>query len=103
MRCIYPVGYRSWRWAERLRTSAQINVDDQGPGIAPEDRKRVFERFERLSRDRNSPVTGAGIGLAVVGELVDRMGGRCFVESREPPDVGARFVVELPVATEGSS
>jgi signal transduction histidine kinase len=80
----------------RENGSARIVVDDEGPGIPPADRERVFERFERLPRERGSAVAGAGIGLAVVRELVVRMRGRCFVASTDSAGSGARFVVELP-------
>jgi signal transduction histidine kinase len=80
----------------RENGSARIVVDDEGPGIPPADRERVFERFERLSRERGSAVAGAGIGLAVVRELVVRMRGRCFIASTDSSGTGARFVVELP-------
>lgn len=75
--------------------AARLVVDDEGPGIPPSDRERVFERFERLARDRESTTAGAGIGLAVVRDLVTRMRGRCFIESGESPNQGTRFVVEL--------
>jgi signal transduction histidine kinase len=73
----------------------RLAVEDEGPGIPPEERERVFERFHRLERDRASPVTGTGLGLAVVRELVARHGGRCAVERGR---FGARVVVELPEA-----
>ena len=76
--------------------SARIMIDDQGPGIPPADRERIFERFERLPRERRSAIAGAGIGLAVVRELVVRMRGRCFIASTDSSDTGARFVIELP-------
>jgi len=56
-------------------------------------RRRVFERFQRLARDRSSAIAGAGIGLAVVRDLVTRQGGRVWVE--DGARGGARFVVEL--------
>jgi signal transduction histidine kinase len=71
----------------------RLFVEDEGPGIPAADRARVFERFRRLDRDRRSAVAGAGIGLAVVRELVERHGGRAFVEDGAR---GARLVVELP-------
>jgi signal transduction histidine kinase len=73
---------------------AFISVEDQGPGIAPRERNRIWEPFYRLERDANSAVAGSGIGLAVVSELVALHAGRAWVESA--PGGGARFVVELP-------
>jgi signal transduction histidine kinase len=80
----------------RENGSARIVIDDEGPGIPPADRERVFERFERLPRERGSAVAGAGIGLAVVRELVLRMRGRCFIAATDSSGSGTRFVVELP-------
>jgi signal transduction histidine kinase len=74
----------------------KITVEDQGPGVPPPERKVIFQRFRRLERDRRSSVAGAGIGLAVVRELVESHGGRTRVE--EAAGGGARFVVELKAA-----
>ena len=84
---------------ERARDTARLVVEDQGPGIPPGQRQRIFERFHRLDRDRET--TGTGIGLAVVRELVEGLGGRCFVE--DAAGGGARFVVELPAAGSAGS
>jgi len=75
----------------------RITVEDEGPGIPPSDRRRVFSRFERLARERESTAAGAGIGLAVVRDLVIRMSGTCSIEDG-PGERGARFVVEVPAA-----
>ena len=75
---------------------AVLFVEDQGPGIPVADRRRVFERFHRLERDRQSATAGTGIGLSVVRDLVLRHDGRCHVENGR--GAGARFVVELPLA-----
>ena len=78
---------------------ARICVDDQGPGIAPQHRERVFAPFYRLERDANSAVAGSGLGLAVVRELAVLHGGAAWVE--DAPGVGgaggSRFVIELPL------
>jgi signal transduction histidine kinase len=71
-------------------------VDDQGPGVPPRDRARVWEAFQRLESSVQSAVAGSGIGLAVVAELVALHGGRAWID--DVPDApGARFVVELPL------
>jgi signal transduction histidine kinase len=73
-----------------------VSVEDEGPGIPSRERERVWERFYRLSRDRESAVAGTGIGLAVVGDLVRLQKGRAWVEDGRGG--GARFAVELPAA-----
>jgi two-component system sensor histidine kinase KdpD len=74
-----------------------LTVADEGPGIAAEDRERVFDRFVRLGE--RSKVRGAGIGLAVVRQLVEAQGGHVSVEPG--PNGGSAFVVVLraPVGT----
>jgi signal transduction histidine kinase len=76
---------------------ARLRVDDQGPGIPPWERERVWEPYRRLEREAASAVGGCGIGLSVARELVELHGGRVRVE--DAPGGGARFVVELPGAS----
>lgn len=76
---------------------ARFSIDDEGPGVPEADRKRIFDRFQRLERDRQSATAGTGIGLSVVKDLVDRHGGRCWVTAGERG--GAKFIVELPLST----
>ena len=79
----------------REETSAVLEVADTGVGIAPEDLKHVFKRFWRGERSRSRATGGAGIGLAIVYELVRAHDGRIDVESR--PGAGSTFRVSLPV------
>lgn len=72
----------------------ELAVEDEGPGIPEAERARVFERFERLARDRNSAVSGTGLGLAVVKEAVSQAGGTVHIE--ETRTGGARVVITLP-------
>lgn len=73
------------------RSNVRVVVDDDGPGIAPEHREKVFDRFYRVSDDRARASGGTGLGLAMVAETVRRRGGRVMVG--ESPDGGARFQV----------
>ena len=68
----------------------RMTVDDDGPGIAPADRERVFVLGERGS----SAATGSGIGLSLVRLMLERAGGRAELE--ESPLGGARFVLTVP-------
>ncbi len=75
---------------------AAITVRDDGPGIAPEDLPRAFERFylhDRYGTDRSD---GTGLGLALVRELTTAMGGEVVVTST--PGAGALFTISLPEA-----
>ncbi|MFL5576585.1 MAG: sensor histidine kinase [Gemmatimonadaceae bacterium] len=78
--------------------TALVWVDDEGPGVAPADRDRVWEPFVRGARGEGCE--GSGIGLAVVRELAGLMNGRAWVGDA-PGGRGARFAVELPLAGEG--
>lgn len=71
----------------------RISVSDDGPGIAPSDRERVFGRFVRLGKDRGRATGGTGLGLAVVQGIVERHGGRVYFS--DPEIGGATAVMEL--------
>jgi len=75
---------------------ARIWVEDQGPGIPHEDRRRVWEPYVRLNRPGDAGTGGSGIGLSVVRELVALHGGRTRAEGS--PAGGARVLVELPLS-----
>ena len=74
-----------------------ISVSDDGPGIASEDRERVFERFTRLDDARGRNSGGAGLGLAIVRELITRAGGSVVLTDAEP-HWNTRVQLRLPMA-----
>ncbi len=72
-----------------------LAVRDQGPGLTPEQRASVFERFYRVDPSRSRALGGSGIGLAITHALAETMDGRVWAES-DGPGRGAMFAVELP-------
>ena len=81
-------------WAEEKDNTAYLWVGDNGIGIAPEDRERIFQAFERLHGIET--YSGTGIGLAIARRGAERMGGRIGLESE--PGKGSKFWIELPIA-----
>jgi two-component system sensor histidine kinase KdpD len=71
----------------------RLSVADQGPGIPPDRRASIFERFYRLDVSDSSP-SGTGLGLAICWGFVEAMGGRIQVE--DAPGGGAAFVISIP-------
>lgn len=76
----------------------KISIEDNGPGISPEDVPYVFDHFYRGDKSRDRKSGGSGIGLAIVKQLVENHGGQVNVES--VLGVGSIFHVLLPVGTE---
>jgi signal transduction histidine kinase len=92
-----PAGQEVRIGASRDNGVARLWVDDGGPGIPRADRERVWVRFWRLERDRDSAVAGSGIGLAVVRELASLHHGRAWIDEADPATgAGTRVVIELP-------
>ncbi|MBU6319196.1 MAG: histidine kinase [Alphaproteobacteria bacterium] len=77
---------------ERTEDGVEIRVDDDGPGLAPDDRRRALERGGRL--DESEP--GTGLGLSIVSDLTEIYGGRLSLE--DSPLGGLRVRLELPAA-----
>jgi hypothetical protein len=78
--------------AEATVREVRMWVEDEGPGLSPEERQRVFDKFYRGKSAAATP--GTGIGLAITSEIVGFHGGRIWVEDVVPH--GARFAVTLP-------
>jgi two-component system OmpR family sensor kinase len=72
----------------------RISVDDDGPGIAPAERERVFDRFHRSDSARDRASGGSGLGLAIARGIVTAHGGE--IRAEESPLGGARISFELP-------
>ncbi len=79
-----------------------VIVEDNGVGIAPEDRERVWGKFTR-GRNMEFDAKGTGLGLYLVKYFVELHGGRVFLESDPRPGGGTRIGFSVPVADEGAS
>jgi signal transduction histidine kinase len=76
----------------RTEGTASVSVRDQGPGVAPADQQRIFERFEQAQPSEG----GTGLGLAISRRLARSMGGDVSLDST--PGEGALFTLTLPAA-----
>ena len=77
----------------QAETAVRIEITDEGPGVPAAERDRVWSAFYRLGREQQTAISGTGIGLAVVRELVEAMRGRCWIADTATV---TRIVVELP-------
>jgi len=71
-------------------------VKDEGLGIPADEQARIFEKFYRLDPEMTRGIGGTGLGLYICSELLERMDGRIWVESKE--GAGSTFSFELPAA-----
>lgn len=78
-----------------------VQVADSGIGIPPEDLPHIFERFYRVQRPETEEIEGTGLGLSIVKAVIERHGGRVWVESR--PGEGSTFTLVLPTAEEAQT
>jgi signal transduction histidine kinase len=89
-----PQGSTVRVWAEEVAGGWTINVQDEGPGIQPEERQRLFQDFARLSARPTGGERSTGLGLAISKRVVEAHGGRIGVDSE--PGQGATFWFTLP-------
>jgi signal transduction histidine kinase len=75
-------------------------VADEGPGIPPDKLEQVFERFQQVRDPQKSHPLGTGLGLTISREIVEKMGGRIWVESE--PEAGAVFSFTVPLSEDHS-
>lgn len=92
-----PVGGAIAIRAVRTDEGALISVSDQGPGVPPEHRARIFDRFFRVDDSRTRDTGGAGLGLAIAKWAVEIHGGQITVDER--PGGGAEFRIVVPLDT----
>jgi two-component system OmpR family sensor kinase len=74
----------------------RLSVEDEGPGLSPDQVGRVFERFYRVDASRGRASGGSGLGLAIVQSVVEASGGSVTCESSLA--AGTTFTVALPLS-----
>jgi two-component system OmpR family sensor kinase len=92
-----PQGTKITVAIQESEDATEVSVTDNGPGLAPEDQERIFERFYRAdtSRMRSVKTEGSGLGLSIVKAIMEAHGGSVRVESE--PGKGAAFILIFPV------
>ncbi|MBA3518060.1 MAG: HAMP domain-containing histidine kinase, partial [Rhizobiales bacterium] len=94
-----PIGGRILVSATQSGREALIRVADQGPGLSPEDKDRLFGRFQRLSAKPTGGESSTGLGLSIAKRIVELHKGRIFVEGAGATG-GAVFAIALPLINE---
>ena len=81
--------------AGRLADRVWMVVDDDGIGIPPEDRPRIFERFYRVDKARSRQSGGTGLGLSIAQEIVRRHQGQLTLLDKEGPGLAVRLELKI--------
>ncbi|MES2338619.1 MAG: ATP-binding protein [Pseudomonadota bacterium] len=82
----------------RVGEELEIAVEDEGPGVAEDERDMIFRRFHSVRPEHEAFGRHSGLGLAIARTIVEGHGGTIMVESRQDSRAGARFTVRLPLA-----
>ncbi|MBI2759260.1 MAG: HAMP domain-containing protein [Chloroflexi bacterium] len=82
--------------ARRVADMIELRVQDSGPGVAPDELDRIFERFYRIETSRARDTGGSGLGFAIAKSLVEKHNGRIWAESK--PGEGLTILIRLPVS-----
>jgi two-component system, sensor histidine kinase and response regulator len=90
-----PPGKNIFVRLKKEASAVRIEVQDEGPGLNAEDRKKLFGRFARLSAKPTGGESATGLGLSIVKRMVEAMNGTVWCESE--PGQGATFIVTLPI------
>lgn len=91
-----PYEKNIWINTESQNDKVRVSVKDEGPGIADEEKSKLFKKFGRLSAQPTGGESSTGLGLSIVKKLVEAMNGNVWVDSNTGQ--GATFIVELPVS-----
>src|SRR6266516_2732433 len=83
--------------AQRDGDQAVLAVEDAGPGVAPADHERIFERYAQLEQGEAQRAGGVGLGLWIARQLARNLGGELLLAPPSRPDGGARFELRLPL------
>lgn len=83
-------------WLDKGKGGICISIEDSGPGISPQERNKIFDRFYRIDKHRNRNAGGSGLGLAISSEIIGRHGGT--IKAVDPlSGKGTRILITLPV------
>ena len=84
--------------ASRIGDEVRIRVDDEGPGVPPDAREAIFNRFHSVRPEGESFGRHSGLGLAIASAIVEGHDGEIDVHDRDDAPSGARFIIRLPAA-----
>ncbi len=94
MLCVIPIRRLKWAFAVD-KDGITITVDDDGPGVSPEDREQIFRPFYRTDEARDRKSGGTGLGLAIAETAIQQHRG--WVKAEDSPLGGLRLVIWLPL------